>query len=103
MPRLLKHTLVVTLLLVGSATAFGQAISGDLVGIVKDTSGALVANANVEVTNLGTAQKQTTTTNNNGEYRFVNLPAGHYSVDATTTGLKGGYADVEVQLNHTAT
>jgi len=103
MPRLLKNTLVVTLLLVGSATAFGQAISGDLVGIVKDASGALVANANVEVTNLGTAQKQTTTTNNNGEYRFVNLPAGHYSVDATTTGLKGGYADVEVQLNHTAT
>jgi len=103
MPRLLQNTFVLTVLLVGSVAAFGQAISGDLVGIVKDTSGALVANASVEVTNLGTGQKQTTTTNNNGEYRFINLPAGHYSVEATTTGLKGGYADVEVQLNHTAT
>ena len=82
---------------------FGQAISGDLVGIVKDSSGAVVASASVDATNLGTGQKQTTTTNSSGEYRFVNLPAGHYSVQAATAGLKGGFADIEVQLNHTAT
>ncbi len=98
-----KQCTVVVVLLLLSVTAFGQAISGDLVGAVKDSSGAVVANASVVATNLATAQKETTTTNTNGEYRFINLPAGHYSVEASTAGLKGGYADIEVQLNHTAT
>ena len=86
-----------------SLVAFGQAISGDLVGVVKDSSGAVVANASVEATNLGTNQKLTTTANNSGEYRFTNLPAGHYSLQATSGGLKGGYADVTVELNKTVT
>ena len=103
MSSLLKRTLVLAVLSLGSVAAFGQAISGDLAGLVKDTSGALVPNANVEITNLGTGQQQTTTTNDVGEYRFINLPAAHYSVEATTSGLKGGFADIEVQLNHTAT
>jgi len=58
--------------------AYGQAISGDLTGVVKDASGAYVAGADVEVTNLGTGFKQTTKTNAQGEYRFSNLPAAHY-------------------------
>ena len=32
-----------------------------------------------------------------------NLPAGHYSLQAAPGDLKGGYADVEVTLNKTAT
>ena len=83
--------------------SFGQAISGDLTGVVKDASGAYVANADVEITNLATGFKQTTKTNAQGEYRFVNLPAGHYSVDVSAPGMKGGYRDVEVMLNKVAT
>jgi hypothetical protein len=83
--------------------SFGQAISGDLTGVVKDASGAYVANADVEVTNLGTGFKQTTKTNQQGEYRFANLPAAHYSVDVSAPGMKGGYRDVEVVLNKVAT
>ena len=86
-----------------SALSFGQAISGDLTGVVKDASGAYVANSSVEVTNLATGFKQTTTTNAQGEYRFSNLPAGHYSVDVSAPGMKGGYRDVEVTLNKVAT
>ena len=86
-----------------SALSFGQAISGDLTGVVKDATGAYVANADVEVTNLGTGFKQTTKTNAQGEYRFSNLPAAHYSVDVTAPGMKGGYRDIEVILNKIAT
>jgi hypothetical protein len=82
---------------------FGQAISGDLVGTVRDSSGAIVADASVDATNLETAFKATTKSNSNGEYRFTNLPVGHYAVQAASTGLKGGFADIDVQLNHTAT
>jgi hypothetical protein len=80
-----------------------QAISGDLLGVVTDTSGAVVANATVTATNLGTGVKTTTTTNAAGQYHFVNLPVGHYSLQSTGAGLTGGYKDVEVQLNHQVT
>jgi Carboxypeptidase regulatory-like domain len=80
-----------------------QAISGDLLGVVTDSSGAVVSNAQVVATNLGTGVKSTTKTNATGEYRFINLPVGHYSLEATTSGMSGGYKDVQVQLNKQAT
>jgi len=103
MSTLLKQSLLAALLLFLSAAAFGQAISGDLVGIVKDSTGAVVANATVDATNLQTGFKASSTTNSNGEYRFINLPAGHYSLAASSGGMKGGYADIEVTLNKTQT
>ncbi len=80
-----------------------QAISGDLLGVVTDTSGAVVPNASVVATNLGTGVKTTTTTNAAGQFHFVNLPVGHYSLQMTGAGMAGGYKDVEVQLNHQVT
>lgn len=80
-----------------------QAISGDLLGVVTDSSGAVVSGAQVVATNLGTGVKSTTKTNATGEYRFINLPVGHYSIEATTNGMAGGYKDVQVQLNRQAT
>ncbi len=104
--RLLRFTKIVSvlsLLLLVPVFAFGQAISGDIVGTVKDNSGAVVSDASVEATNLGTGFKTTVKTNTGGEYHFVNLPAGHYSVKGSGGGLAGTIADVEVQLNHTVT
>ncbi len=94
---------LLTLALLVPVLSYGQAISGDLTGVVKDASGAYVANADVDTTNLATGFKQTTKTNAQGEYRFSNLPAGHYSVDVNAPGMKGGYRDVEVVLNKVAT
>ena len=79
--RIFTLLTLLSLALLVPVLSYGQAISGDLTGVVKDASGAYVANADVEVTNLATGFKQTTKTNAQGEYRFVNLPAGHYSVD----------------------
>ena len=76
-----------------------QAISGDLLGVVSDSSGAVVANAQVVATNLATGAKTTITTNASGEYHFVNLPIGHYSLDMTGSNMVGGFKDVQVQLN----
>ena len=80
-----------------------QAISGDLLGVVTDTSGAVVGNATIVATNLATGLKTTTKTNASGEYHFINLPVGHYSLEMTSTNLAGGYKDVQVQLNKQAT
>jgi hypothetical protein len=57
MSYLLKQTLLAILLTLVPVAVFGQAISGDLVGAVRDSSGAVVPNATVEATNLGTAYK----------------------------------------------
>ncbi len=80
-----------------------QAISGDLLGVVTDTSGAVISNVQVVATNIATGVKTTTKSNANGEYRFINLPVGHYSLEMTGTNLAGGYKDVQVQLNKQAT
>src|SRR5271169_4156196 len=108
MKRIVLQTVsLLAILALFSVCGFGQQISGNLVGVVKDASGAIVVGATVEATNLGTGSKHTDNTNSSGEYHFTNLPVGHYSLLAssgTATGsLKGGYADVEVTLNRIAT
>jgi hypothetical protein len=103
MRNLLKGLALSLLLVALAAAAFGQAVSGDLVGTVSDKSGAVIANAKVEVVNLGTGFRATVNTNGQGEYRFSNLAVGHYSVEATAPGLKGGNKDVLVQLNKIVT
>ena len=81
-----------------------QAISGDLVGTITDSSGAAVPNATVTVTNTGTNVKSTVTTNMSGEYRVSNLLAGSYELNATATGFATSkLMDVAVQLNQTTT
>jgi len=81
-----------------------QIISGDLVGIVFDKTGAVVPNAAVEAVNTETGVKYTTKANAGGEYRFNNLPVGTYNVSASSTNFAtttiNGFA---VELNKTST
>jgi hypothetical protein len=91
------------LLALASVFVLGQAISGDLTGTVRDGSGAVLPNVSVDVTNLATGFKTSQPTTGVGEFHFVNLPVGHYKISVTANSLSGGYSDVEVQLNKTAT
>src|SRR3569833_3235762 len=95
--------ILLALVTVFSTLAFGQATSGELVGKVADSSGAVVSNSTVEAVNIATGQKVTTTTNANGEYHFFQLPIGHYKLSAAGNGLTGGYDDIRVDLNKVAT
>ena len=67
--------------------ASAQAISGDVVGLVTDATGATVPNASVEAVNTETNVRSTTQTNANGEYRFGNLPPGTYEITAKLPGF----------------
>jgi hypothetical protein len=98
-------TATALLLVVLSMTTvvIGQATSGDLVGTVSDQSGAVVPAAPVTATNLETGQTSTVTADGNGQFRFVNLPVGHYKLETSSSGLTGGHNDVPVQLNKTIT
>ena len=87
-----------------AALAFGQAISGDLVGTVTDPSGAVVPNATVEALNTATGVRSATRTNGTGEYRFSNLPIGQYDITANAQGFASTVVRGQrVDLNKTAT
>lgn len=95
---------VAGMLAISSVSGYAQAISGDLVGAVTDTSGAVVPNASVTATNQASGFKQTTKSNGAGEYRLNNLPVGFYSITATAPGMSAETVrDFEVVLNKTAT
>lgn len=56
-----------------ASVSFGQVTGGDLVGKVKDSSGAIVSNANVTVTNQPTGAVVSVKSGSDGEFRATNL------------------------------
>lgn len=58
-----------------------------LQGVVTDNSGAVLANAEITVTNLDTGVAIKATTNEAGLYRVPALNPGRYSVEAKATGF----------------
>jgi Carboxypeptidase regulatory-like domain len=85
-------------------TCFGQAISGDLVGTISDRSAAPVPNATVEAENIATGVKRSSVSNNQGQYRITNLPAGSYNVTASAAGFSAGSLHgVAIDLTRTIT
>src|ERR1700754_3998530 len=83
-----QSVFLLTLLFLFSSAAFAQLTTADILGTVTDATGAVVPNANVVLTNVGTNQTRTTTTNSSGDYSFTLLPVGHYSVSVKATGFQ---------------
>lgn len=71
-----------------ASPALGQTTYGSITGTISDQSGAPVADAQVTITNLGTAEKHSQTTGPDGLYTFVNVIPGRYRVDVEKTGFK---------------
>src|SRR5579872_1745312 len=78
-------SLLLSLLLV--ATAVAQLETGSLSGVVKDSSGAVVPNAQITVTSVGTGAVRTGTSDNSGVYTVSNLQPGLYEFKVTSSGF----------------
>jgi hypothetical protein len=88
-PRALYFTLCVSLTLAFLAIpSYSQNATSTLVGLLTDTTGAVVPNAKITVTNLGTGISRITTTNSNGEYTVPFLDIGQYKITAETKGFQ---------------
>jgi hypothetical protein len=99
-----KTSSIALFLFLLAGSLFGQAIDGNLVGVLYDPSGAALANANLTLENQDTNVKYTTTTNAVGAYRFNNIPAGRYRLTASLAGFNSKtLGDVLVETNRTAT
>jgi len=100
--KLLPLTLLVLLALAPIAV-FSQAISGNVVGTVTDSTGAAIAEADVTATNVATGLALTNKTSSIGQYRFDNLPVGSYKFTVKAGGFRTTSVQVEVVLNQTST
>jgi Carboxypeptidase regulatory-like domain len=76
------------LLLLSNLSMSAQSTYGSITGTVTDASGAAVTDANVTLTNLGTAEKRTQASGSDGLFTFVNLFAGQYKIDVEKQGFK---------------
>jgi carboxypeptidase family protein/TonB-dependent receptor-like protein len=78
----------VALLCAATATSFAQVTTGTLVGLLRDTSSAVVPGATVVATHEGTGVSRQAVTDTNGEFVLSALPAGSYTVKVELTGFK---------------
>ena len=95
-----------------NSLAFGQEISGSIVGTVKDAAGAVVPGATVTITDPSKDNSvvRTVTTNDEGEFTAANVPVSTYDITvevanfkkAVSTGVKvdvGQRRNVEIALS----
>jgi hypothetical protein len=75
-------------------------VTGTISGVVHDSSGAVVVNATVVATETATNFQRSASSNNNGEYRLLAMPAGKYTVEATAAGFEKFVASgITLQVN----
>jgi hypothetical protein len=70
------------------ATLLAQSTFGTILGTVTDSSGAVVPQAKIVITNQGENVSRTTLTDSLGNYAALNLKAGVYTVSAEASGFK---------------
>jgi hypothetical protein len=76
---------------------------GSIQGTVKDAQGAVVQNATVTVRNVATNASRTANTDDEGQYRVLQLQPGVYEVKASATNFKQSVlGNIQVQVGQTA-
>jgi outer membrane receptor protein involved in Fe transport len=68
--------------------AVAQLPTGTILGVAKDTSGGVLPNVTVTITNVDTQSKRVVTTGDDGFYRVPELAVGHYEVKGEHAGFK---------------
>ena len=86
--RGLVASLVATLWLALSLTAFAQSDNASISGYVKDQAGAAVAGAKVTIKNETRAFERNPTANGEGYFVVTNLPPGNYTITIEANGFK---------------
>ncbi len=105
--RSLKATRVPFVLffcLVCSTLLIAQSTGGRILGRVSDASGAIVAGVKINLTNDATGANRDATTSESGDYVFVEVPPGQYSVRFEQQGFSSNLRKgVTVEINQVVT
>lgn len=76
------------LLLFSSTASRGQSFRGGIRGSILDAHSLPVAGAKVTARNLGTSETREVTSDSDGTYLFLELPAGEYEVSSIAPGFQ---------------
>jgi len=91
---------LIVLMMFAAAGAVWADVTGSILGVVTDRSGAVVAGAQIAAVNIQTNLKQETVSAADGTYRILALPAGTYKLTVTAKGFRPFVLnDVVVQVN----
>ena len=105
MPTLFRFKIRTFILLIvaalcAPATLFAQFDTATVLGTIKDSSGAVVPGATITLKNTATGITATTVSDNDGNYQFLNVRVGPYSVRSELQGFSAAEAkDVDVTVN----
>jgi Carboxypeptidase regulatory-like domain len=83
-----RFSAVGAVLLVYLSSAFAQTGTTSVRGSVLDRSGAAIAGAKITITNNGQALQRKTESDNSGEYKFLALPPGTYTLSVEKSGFR---------------
>ncbi len=79
-----------------------QNTSGNITGRITDPSGAVIPDAHIAVTNLGTGEARSVTTDDSGNFTATLLLPGRYSVTAGHAGFKNVVqTGINLEINQT--
>ena len=99
-----RALVVVLLSLIFSTSLFSQSTGGRLLGRVADPSGAVLAGVKVTLVNEATGADRSVTTNESGDYVFLEVPPAAYRVEFEQAGFKKNLRkDVTVEINQVLT
>jgi carboxypeptidase family protein len=75
-------------------------VTGSILGVVRDPSQAVMKGVRIRITNTQTNLSQETVSADDGSYRFLSLPVGTYTLNATVAGFQHFNAtDIVLQVN----
>jgi hypothetical protein len=87
-----------------SAPVFAQLSTASVTGVVRDQSGSMVGGAKLVLTNLDTAVKHQSESNSAGNYVFLSIPPGNYTLEATAPSFQTWQLPrITLAVNQTAT
>ncbi len=102
--RVLDAAVLMTFLVLFSGRNIcGQVVTGTLTGAVTDSTGAVIPNAKVTITQLSTSVERSTATSTDGLYNIPYLAPGEYKVVVSAAGFKAlTQADITVSVSTVA-
>ena len=96
--------LLTCLFVLSTAAAFAQLSSATLNGVVRDSTGAVIAKANVVLSNVDTSLERATASNDTGSYVFTDITPGRYTLKVTAPSFTTKQVSVFVlAVSQTAT
>src|SRR5213593_2077444 len=81
-------TAIVVLATLPTCLVFAQTSTATILGVVKDTTGALIPGVSITIKHTDTGQTRTAISSETGDYIVALLPVGEYEITTTIPGFK---------------